>query len=249
MLRKAVLILCMVALAVPASAIVYPSGGTNPQNITISLTIGEYTNVWWAPSGAGNSDDLNDQTIVFNNIVQDGSNFGDWYSPVLTGAYGNATKASTDPFAVDYYESHDAALFWLESNVNCQMQLTSSGDLTNGSATLPTWYTVALTNNVDLTNPGFIDGGGHCFDGPIPLDGQGSYADDNPVDGTMELCGGAFYPFQYSFPMALTSTYNPYIANFTAFAQGTILFHARVLRAGLSDPSGTYATTLSVMFY
>jgi len=248
MLRKAVLILCLVALAVPASAAVNVSNGANPQAVTINLTIPGYTNVWWNPPGSANSPDGNDQTITFNDIVQNGSNGGDWWSNVLTGAYGAATAASTDPFAEDYFESYDHANFWLESNVDCQMQLTSSGDLTNGPATMPTWYTVALTNIVDQVNPGFIDGGVPKFDGIIPLSGgPGSYADDNPADGVMELFGGAFYPGQYSFPMA--GTYATYTGNFTAFAQGTILFHARVLRAGISDPNGTYTATLTVMFY
>jgi len=251
MLRKAVLILCLVALAVPASAAVYTTNGANPQPITISLTIPGYTNIYWAPSGAGNSQDLDDQTILFNNIVQDGSTQGDWYSPALTGAYGVATAASTDPFAVGYYESYDHANFWMESNVNCTMQLTSAGDLNNGSVTMPTWYTVALTNNAGCTwnvDCGFYDGGVRQSDGIIPVGGgMGCYADDNPADGTMELFGGTFYPNQYSFPMA--GTYPTYTGGFTAFAQGTILFHARVLRAGISDPFGVYTTTLTVNFF
>ena len=194
MLKKALLVVCLVAIALPASADIIPGNGTNPQNVTISLNIPEITKIWW--NSPGYSCDGDDQAITFNDTVQNGSNHGDWWRVDLTGAYLAATKASTDPWATGFYESFDFANFWLESNCNTRMRLMSFGDLSNGTATLPTWYTVALTNNTG-TADGFIDGGTRHADGTIPLDGPGCYADDVNADYTMELFGGAFYPIQY----------------------------------------------------
>ena len=234
-----------------AAADITVTNGDPSQDITIELTICCVVNVWWAPVGDGYSWDLNDQSIVFNDIVQDGGNEGDWYSDVLTGAYGAATNASTSPWGNGYYESYDAALFWLETNCNATMALTSAGDLDNGDGgTLPTWYTIAFTNNLDCsgTDCGFINGGVRCHDGQIPFDGYGSYGDDANADNHIEICGGAFYPNQFSFPMEDGGSPSVYTADFEGFAQGTVLFHGRVLRSGLADPTGHYQTTLNVSF-
>jgi hypothetical protein len=240
MLAGALLLL----MAVPAGATVYPSGGTNPQDITITLEIPCYTNVYW-----NNTDD---QNIVFSSGVCDGTQgSGDFWRSTLTGAYGAATKSSRDAYAEGYFESDDAALFWLQSNCDATMTLTSNGNLANGSAELDTWYTVALTNNTNCTynvDCGFINGGVRQSDGQIPFDGMGCYADDSDANNVMELFGGAFYPNQYSFPMESGGSNTTYTGGFTAFAEGTILFHARVLRNGISDVAGTYTTTLSVGF-
>ncbi|KPJ59636.1 MAG: hypothetical protein AMJ46_10520 [Latescibacteria bacterium DG_63] len=241
MLAGALLLL----MAVPAGATVYPSGGTNPQAITITLEIPCYTNVQW------NNDA--DKNIVFNNTV---GSTGDWYrqtDSTETGLYVDNSgygKSSQDAYTEGYYESFDGALFWLQSNCNAQMTLTSNGNLLNGTAELPTWYTVALTNNTGCTchsDCGFINGGVRMSDGDIPLDCEGCYADDANSDNVMELFGGAFYPIQKAFPMESGGN-TVYTGNFTAFAEGTIKFQARALRSGISDLAGTYTTTLSVNF-
>jgi len=246
MLQKTLMVLCLMAIAIPAGADINVTNGTNPQDITISLDIPEVTKIWW--NSPGYSQDGDDQAILFNDIVQNGSNDGDWYRTDLTGAYLAAPVASTDPWATGFYESYDFANFWLESNCNTTMRLLSAGDLSNGSATLPTWYTVALTNNTGSAD-GFIDGGTRHSDGPIPLDGLGCYAADANTDYTMELFGGAFYPNQYSFPMFDGGGNTTYWGYFTPYAEGTILFHARVQRSGTGDPAGYYTTTLQVRFY
>jgi len=241
MARFLIAMVLVFSMAASAGAVVY-SNGTNPQPVTITLVIPCFTNIYW------NNED--DKAIVFNDIVQNGSNGGDWYSSVLTGAYGAATKASQDAYAEGYYESYDAALFWLQSNCAATMTLTSGGDLTNGSATLPTWFTTAFTNNTNCTynvDCGFINGGARMSDGTIPGDGMGTYGDDANTDFVMEPFGGAFYPNQYSFPM-VSGGNTVHTANFAAFAEGTILFHARALRSGISDNAGTYTTTLGVGF-
>lgn len=254
MIRKLFVVFFVLALATPAWAVVQVTNGTNSQDISITLTIPCITKIWWAPQGSGYSWDLNDQAITFNDTVQNGSNCGDWWRNTLTGAYWTATKASTDPWATDYYESYDAALFWLESNCNTKMDLISLGDLTEpNGGTLPTWYTVALTNNSNCNwnvDCGFIDGGTRHSDGIIPVGGgMGCYADDANADYAMELFGGAFYPSQFSFPMVDASGNTTYLGNFTAYAEGTVLFHARALRSGTADAAGNYTTRLRVWFH
>jgi hypothetical protein len=242
MLKLIIAGLLMLVMAVPAGAAVNATSTTS-HDITITLTIGCYTNVWWTDQ---------DDTIDFNGTVQNGSNDGDWYRATadgLTGAYGAATKSSQDAYAEGYYESYDAAYFWFESNCDATMTLSSGGNLSNNGDELPTWYTVALTNNTDCTynvDCGFINGGVREENGTIPADGQGCYAGDDG-DYAMELFTSPHYPNQYSFPMDDGSP-TVYTGDFDAFAQGTILFHARVLRSGLSDPAGTYTTTLTVGF-
>ena len=245
----------VLALAAPAGATVHVTHGTNPQAISITLNIPCFTNIYW--NDPGSSDDGDDQAITFNDLVQDGTNNGDWYratSDGLTGAYGNATKSSQDAFAEGYYESHDAALFWLDTNCDATMTATSGGNLSNGSATLPTWYTAAFTNNTGCTwnvDCGFIDAGSRDPCGTIPMDGQGCYGDDDTSPTyAMEFTatdGAAFYPSQYSFPMDDGSP-TVYTAGFSAHAPGTILFPARALRSGMSDPSGNYTTSLTIGF-
>jgi hypothetical protein len=230
----------MLAVAMPAGATVYTNHSGSPANdvITITLNIGCYTNVYW-----NNTDDEN---IVFND---DTGSTGDWYNTTLAGAYGTATKASQDPYATDYYESRDAAFFWLQSNCDVTMTVTPSGDLTHTDmvSTLPTWYTVAMTNDTNCTpgtDCGFINGGLRVSDGNIPTDGQGTYAADTDNDDTWEFGGTPFYPNQHTFPMVD----NPQTVDFTAFTEGTILFHARVLRSGISDKAGVYTATIGMTF-
>jgi hypothetical protein len=239
----AALVVIAMVIAVPAAATVNETNPATP-DVYVELNIGCFTNVYW------NNADV-DHQIFFNDIVQNGSNTGDWYSAVLTGAYLAATKASQDAWATGYYESYDDANFWFQANCDVQMTITTGGDLKNSSApdTLDTWFTVALSNNTGCTynvDCGFIDGGARQSDGIIPLDGMGTYADDANTDTVMELFGGAFYPVQYSFPMGSVGT--TYTANFDAFAEGTILFHARVLRNGISDAAGEYTTSLDMTF-
>jgi len=245
-LFTALLVATAMVIAVPASATVTEQNPADP-DVSITLTIGCYTNVYW-----NNTDE--DHTINFNDIVQNGSNTGDWFRATgdgLTGAYLDATKASQDPYAEGYYESYDDAHFWLQANCDVTMTVTSGGNLANNGSEMDTWFTMALTNNMNCTynvDCGFIDGGTRYSDGIIPLDGMGTYADDSNTDNVMELFGGAFYPVQYSFPMEVSDVAQSYTADFTAFTEGTILFHARVLRSGISDPAGTYTTSLDFTF-
>jgi hypothetical protein len=240
MLKLALAGLLMLAVAMPAGATVYTNHSGSPGNdvITVTLVIGCYTNVYW--------NDVADENIVFNNATGSG---GDWYNTTLTGAYGTNTKASQDAYATDYYESYDAAFFWLQSNCDVTMTVTPNGDLTHTdmTSTLDTWYTVAFTNNTNCTpgtDCGFINGGVRVSDGNIPTDGQGFYANDSDNNDVWELGGSGFYPNQHCFPMVD----NPQTASFTAFTEGTILFHARVLRNGISDKAGTYTTTIGMTF-
>ncbi len=257
MLRKTLIAAMVLGLTLPLWADVYPVNGSNPQDITISLTIPCYTQVYW--NSPGSSWDENDQTIVFNDLVQDGNSDGDFYRATadgLIGQYGAATQSSQDPWAEGYYESYDAALFWLDTNCDADMTLISGGNLsTQDGAELPTWYTIAFTNNTGCTynvDCGFIDDGVRDPCGVIPMDGQGCYGDDdNPADYVIEYTqsdGASFWPNQFAFPMEDQNGNTTYTAHFHGHAQGTILFHARVLRSGMADPAGTYTTTLTVNF-
>jgi len=214
--------------------------GGETHDITINLAIGCHTTFGW---------DGMDDTLDFSGTVQNGSNDGDWWNDTLTGAYGAADRSSQDPYAEGYYESYDAAYLWMETNCDVTMLFISGGNLTNTLTghQLPTWYTVILTNNTNCTynvDCGFINGGVREENGTIPMDGQGCYAGDDG-DYAMELFTSPHYPNQYSFPMDDGSP-TVYTGDFDAFAQGTILFHARVLRSGISDDAGTYTATLSV---
>lgn len=235
-MRTFILLLAMVAVAAaPAMGTVYPQNGTNPQNVQINLQIGCYTQVYW--------NGPQDQVIDFGQT--------DWASPVLVGQY-TGSNDSEGAWATGYFESTDTAYFWLDSNCNCNMSLTSAGNL-KGVATnhmLPTWFTMCLTNNTG-GGGGFIDGGVRQACEQIPMDGIGCYAEDvNPTDGLIELFpnigGPARFPNQYPFPMAGAGVWT---AGFLGHAQGTILFHARVLRNGMADPADLYTTNLAVFFW
>ena len=244
MLKKlAALVAIAIVIAVPASATVNVTNDTTP-DVTINLTIGCFTNIYW-----NNTED--DHQIYFNDIIQNGSNIGDWFRATgdgLTGAYLSATMSSQDAFAEGYYESYDHAFFWIEANCDVTMTIITGGNLSNNGDELDTWFTMALTNNWQCTPPdcGFINNGQRVNTGNIvPLDGEGSYADGSAGD-PMNLFTGAFYPVQWSFPMGPGA--KTYTASFDAYTEGTILFHARVLRSGISDPAGTYTSQLDFTF-
>ncbi|MBM3318496.1 MAG: hypothetical protein FJY75_11655 [Candidatus Eisenbacteria bacterium] len=234
-MRLCTLIAAALLLAAgPASGTVYVTNGSNPQNVQINLTIGCYTQVYWNSAA--------DQVINFGG--------SDWGSPTLLGAY-TGSHNTQDAWATGYFESVDTAYFWLDSNCNTTMTLSSSGDL-KGTGTghmLPTWFTMCLTNNTG-GGGGFIDGGVRQACETIPFDGVGCYAADDNGDFTIELFpnvgGPARFPNQYPFPMAGVPVWT---AGFLGHAQGTILFHARVLRSGMADPADTYQTSLAVNFF
>lgn len=248
--------LLVMLLALPAMATVHENNGTDPHDITINLNIPCYTNVYW-----NNTDD--DHTINFCDVVQNGSNNGDWWRDPSSGVRGAYSandalafpynKPSQDAFAQGYYESYDHAFFWLESNCNVDWTVTDNGDLSNGSSTIPTWFTIAFSNNTD-GGGGFIDGGARQSCGQIPLDGYGTYAQDSGGDLTMTLfaCtddggGSAFHPNQWPFPCN-NSSWTTASPSFSAFCQGTVLFHARALRSGLQDQAGSYTTSIDMAF-
>ncbi len=233
----------LLAIAMPAGADIYEQNGATP-DVEIFLTIPCYTNVWWNDPGRDDTGwDGNDHTITFNTI-QNGQTGGDWWSDTLEGnAYGvdpDDPKASTDAYAEGYFESFDAAFLWLQSNCAVDLTITGGGNLASAGNELDTWFTMALTNNENGTG-GFINGGASqsCCD--IPLDGPGCFAWDSG-GGTLDLFNPAHcHPNQDAIPMTGT-----YTASFSAFAEGTILFHARVLRNGISDPAGVYDTDMDL---
>jgi hypothetical protein len=232
-------------LAAPATAAVHNNG---PSQIDIQLQIPCYTNVYW--NSPGSSHDGDDTLILFNNGVRPGDSYGDFWNSTLMGAYGDPVsgKSSQDAFATDYYESYDQALFWLESNCCVTMVMTPGGDLACGPNTLPSWFTVSLTNNTG-TADGFIDGGARQSCGAVPLDGPGVYLFDAGsgvagMDDRDDPTCSHHWPNQHPFPM----TGGPWTTTFNQYCQGTVLFLCRVFRSGLQDAGGVYTGSIGLTF-
>jgi hypothetical protein len=210
------------------------------------LTIGTYAAVE-VPSGL-------DEEIYFSPDVAGGT-APDYYRATADGLVGIYTsliaspdpdpwpstrdKASTDAWATGYYESADGADYWLSANTPVTMTVVSGGGLTDGSTTLPTWFTLAAAGP-------FNYGGTNLNDGNIPGDGIGSYFADVNTDGTMEVGGTPFYPIQVPFDMV--GGLGTWTHAFPAPSTGNLKFLGRVLRNNTSDPAGVYTTTLTVSF-
>ena len=244
MVRKSLLILMALALVIPAWAFDITGGSGT---VDIELTIGSAAVVEWQNT-----------SIVFSDDV--GSPNGDFYRPFglpngVRGVYlyGPATtwpetweKASTDPFANGYYESLDGAWIWYQGNDDVDMTIDPGGDLTCGSATLPTWYTMAASGFWD---DGFYFDNGYITSGPIPLDGQGVYAYPDGASGFQWSTDATYhYTEQWPFPMDdATRT-----ITLPGVTTGNIKWLARVERnsdyPNVIDPMGTYVTEFDITF-
>ena len=245
-MRKALVILCVMALVVPAMADWYIHGAysTASGDISVSLSIPCWAEVDWQ-----------DVSIVFTSDVP-----GDWYrlmSGTVRGLYDRTEtaahtypdtrdKASTDPWANGYYESFDYADIYVKSNCDLTMTVADGNDLTCDSHTLPTWFTICGCGDPS----GFVEGGTTHNDGTPPQSSfPGAYlADEYPAppgtvhDGVYEW--GAYYPDQYPFPMTTGGGY----LDMGAVVDGTFTVHARVERNNVTDYAGDYTTDINVTF-
>lgn len=255
MFKKMLIMFCLLALTGTAFGAVDIPVPT--QAITVTLTIDPYTQVLFQDDSWVNlpDGDENDIDIIFSNTVG-----VDYHSPVLIGQYfttDGISGSAGDGWATGYFESKDGATIWMQSNHGIDGSLATSGDLDNGTNTLPTWFTIAVNgydgvgndpNGFRLGNSG--SGTGWVMDGLIPGGVPGGYAGDgvaggNDVSGPVTFAFGAqdFWPTQDAFQMSTATG-----SNFDLDAPvgpGTMKFLARVLRSGVHDVSGVYTATIT----
>ena len=247
MLKKAVLVLGVLVLAIPAFSYNVTWDGDSSGVITINAQIDCYIQVLWQ-----------DVEIHFQATANDTPH--DWWSHQLMGVGYMACpdsegKFPLDPWAGDayycgdsgmYYESGDGARIFVRSNNSLSMIVTTNGDLhgtiNDPNNKIPTWFTVCLA-------PFWI--GGVQLQGTVPLDGPGQYLYEDPNNPGVFLHGddsqGHNYPNQYAFPCEPAGT-SWTLGSMPPYVEGTIKFLARILRRGLADAGDSYSTTLNVAF-
>ncbi len=230
-MRKALVILVALMIAAPAMATTTwdIQGGGASEGIDVTLDIDGYIQIIWQ--------DLN---IAFS-----GGNDWQWNGPNVRGdEYFWNTVPVDDPWTEDYYESGDAGYVYVKSNTTFHMVSDPDHNLEQTieghTYELPTWFTLCACP--------FILNGETLDDGVVPGSGgqHGSYAADEDADGTMELGGTAFWGNQYCFPFE--GPVDSWTLNLPGASQGTLLYHARVDRNGITDAAGSYSATLTVSF-
>lgn len=254
-MRKVLVILCVLALTLPAMA-AWTVLGNN--TITVSLTIeGEtwiqFQDDAWATAVSPEPD------IIFG--------AGDYHNTVLIGTYAAGyTPISTDAYGTGYYESLDGATIYMKSNQDLTETIAVSGPLTSGTHTLPSWFTVAVTGydeTLNVADPlGFRlgssqSGTGWVADGVIPGSTTGGYGGHilgggggtgisaGPPDAPIYWGGQPFWGLQDAWQMAAGN----YTMDLDApVGPGTMKFLGRVLRSGMADVAGLYNATLTVTF-
>lgn len=267
MLRKSLVILCVLALTAPAWAIL--DMPTNNMPITVQLTIGTYTQIWFQDDTWATPPAANDFDIVFTNSATGAWPDDPWRSTAsgLIGAYSwPAPNPPTSGLGTGYYESVDGATIWMQSNTAFTATITCSGDLIEtGGSTIPTWFTIVVSEAV-AGSGGFRDGA--CVDaatwpwvndGVIPLSGgkSGGYGGDDPlgtgnfgnavvVAGPIFFGGQGWFGTQDAFAMAGGPVYT--LAMGPGVGPGTMKFLARCLRNGLWDVTGVYTAFITPNF-
>jgi len=238
MLRKLLLALSVLAIAVPLMA--YPTtwDGAASGDILWNLTVPGYIQINWQ-----------EQNIAF---LEDGS---DWYADQLEGVAYDPIAGEGDgqqamwAWAGDdwyagatgkFYETAQGGQINLHSNCALTMTVTPQGLLTGDvhGETLPSWYTAALGTDFILDDV--------VLDGTLGTGGNGQYLFDlSPgLFGHDEDGGGQNYPTQHPFPFddgARSLSMDPEI-------QGTVKFLGRVHRHGMADRADDYKTKLEVAF-
>lgn len=227
--------------------------------ISVELTVDSYTQIWFQDDAWATPPATGDLDIEFSSTKG-----VDYYRATASGLIGqylvDANQGAAEGWANGYFESQDGATIWMKSNVDFTGSVATGGDLANGTATIPTWFTIAV-NGYDEVNSvsdpnGFRLGnasGGWVNDGTIPGDGKGGYAGDGDTTGedvsaavTFSFGGQAFWPSQDAFQMSVTSGWAFDLD--APVGPGTMKFLARCLRSGVADVAGAYSTTLSPTF-
>ena len=247
MLKKAVLVLGVLVLAIPAFSYDTTWDGDPEGVITINADINCFIQILWQ-----------DVEIQFQETANDTPH--DWWSWQLEGVGYTACpdpgeKLPLNPWAGDayycgdsgiYYESGDGAHIFVTSNNSLSMTVTTNGDLhgtvNDPNNKIPTWFTVCLA-------PFII--GGEQLEGTVPLDGSGQYLYEDPNQTGVFLHGddsqGHNYPNQHAFscePAGTSWTLGP----MPPYVWGTIKFLVRIHRHGMADAGDSYSTTLDVAF-
>ena len=248
MLKKAVLVLGVLVLAIPAFSYDTTWDGDPEGVITINADINCYIQILWQ-----------DVDIQFSNTE------GYWSWQLMGVSYRECPdtigqKFPLDPWAGDayycgdsgmYYESVDGAHIFVRSNNSLSMTVTTNGDLhgtvNDPNNKIPTWFTVCLA-------PFII--GGNELQGTVPDPANdttiaGQYLYEDPAQPGVFLHGddsqGHNYPNQYAFPCDSAGT-SWTLGPMSPYIQGTIKFLARIRRHGLADAGDSYSTTLDVAF-
>ncbi len=259
-MRKALIILVVLAFAGIVSAQPITYTGT----VVVTLDIPVWSDVQWQ-----------DMNIVFgpNGQVapEQGPGYDWWNTTAIEGsAYSSGNDPglktyATDPWSGDptttpapsakYWESGDWADIYVTSNGGMNLQITPSGDLTNGSFTLPSYFTAAAA---------WWDVGGFIANGTTYMGGwtagvppfgwnDGQYLSnvagtDFGLESPSAVWPGLVNPFnefptQKAWVMAGSPTYT---LAMNQYVRGTFTFHGRVERNGMSDPAGVYTANLNV---
>ena len=246
-MKKAVLVLGVLVLAIPAFSYDTTWDGDPEGVITINADINCFIQILWQ-----------DVEIQFQETANDTPH--DWWSWQLEGVGYTACpdpgeKLPLNPWAGDayycgdsgiYYESGDGAHIFVTSNNSLSMTVTTNGDLhgtvNDPNNKIPTWFTVCLA-------PFII--GGEQLEGTVPLDGSGQYLYEDPNNPGVFLHGddsqGHNYPNQHAFscePAGTSWTLGP----MPPYVWGTIKFLVRIHRHGMADAGDSYSTTLDVAF-
>jgi len=268
-MRKALVILCVLVMTMPALATINQAGNST---VTVKLTIVPYAYIEYQDDSYGIASSP-EPDCEFSSTPGT-----DWWRSVATlpdsgiiGAYQhNASKgAATDGWAVGYYETADNATIFIKSNMDLDATLACSGDLTGTttSATIPTWFTISvvgwdevnnaystigfrLGNEVDATpiNAGWVNDGT-----PLYAGGPGGYGGDDPngtgnngnivsTAGPIYFGGQGFMVTQDVFRMNVS----PYTMDLNApIGPGSFTLVARCKRVGTLDAADTYTATIA----
>jgi hypothetical protein len=252
-MRKALVILCVLALAFPTWA-AWTVNGNNV--ITVSLTIPGETWIQFQDDTWGTATSP-EPDIVFGT--------GDYHNTTLIGTYASGyTPISTDPYGTGYYESLDGATIYMKSNQDLTETIAVSGPLTSGTHTLPSWFTVAVTGYDETAGApdpnGFRlgssqSGTGWVADGIIPgatmggygghLLGGGGGTGSSQGPGPIYFGGQPFWGVQDAFQL-ISGNYTMDLD--APVGPGTMKFLGRVLRSGMADVAGAYTATMTISF-
>ena len=237
----------VLALCAPAAmAVTIGDDGPGPHNIVVTCDIPDWAQVI-----------QEDLTITF---VSDNDATGDWYHETLVegAAYSalpsgtDEVKASTDPWAGYatgvYYESKDSARIVMRSNCGMSFTVGDPGDLAWDGNSIPTWFTLS-----GFANPNAVLGGtAYNFTSVLAEAGTtGTFFYESVATTTLAPGPTAadVHPTQDAIRLGTSSGGSGWAADLTGGRNdATLTMAARILRNGITDPSGVYTTTIPITF-
>jgi hypothetical protein len=250
MLRKILLVTCVLGLTAPVMAYNVIWDGVPADSFMISLQIDCYIQI-----------DRQDTEIIFNDGTTPDPVTGtyDFYASqledvVYTPGPDTEGKHSTDPWAGDHYycpngeywESADGAVIFIRSNNDLTMIVHVKGNLegtiNSSDNKIPTWITICFApfvmdgQVVDDGRPGGVN--------PFHT-GPGAYA-FGPIGGGTITLGDETFPNQHAFECDPYST--TWTVDMPCWIEGTVKFLARIWRNGMQDQGDLYVTYVDVDF-